>query len=66
MDTVIRRPNRRSAGLDLETFKVALELRDTLLQPEQVLAARIVHAEGVGPFIYALPKALEHSCDSRV
>src|SRR5690349_7351292 len=62
MDTVIPRPDRRHAGLDLKTCDVPLKLCDTIFQPEHVVATRIVHAECLGPFIHALPKALEHRC----
>jgi hypothetical protein len=62
MDTVIRRSGRRRSELDLKTFDFALESCDAIFQPEHVPAARIVHAEGLGPVIQALPKALEHRC----
>src|SRR5690242_432386 len=62
MDTVVRRSRRRRLKLDLKTLNLALELCDTIFQTGHAVAARIVHAEGVGPFVYALPKALEHRC----
>jgi hypothetical protein len=62
MDTVVRRSGRRRSKLDLKTLNLALKPCDAILQPKHVIAARIVHAEGVGPFIYALPKVLEYRC----
>jgi hypothetical protein len=44
MCAVIRRRNRRRSRLDLKTLDLALELRDTLFQPKDVLAVRVVHA----------------------
>jgi hypothetical protein len=62
MDTVIRRPDWHYSGLDLKILYITLELCDTLFQPERVVAARIVHGQGLGPVTQALPKALEHRC----
>jgi hypothetical protein len=65
MNTVIRRPDPRRSGLDPKTFDFALKLCDTIFQPEHVVAARIVHAQSVGPVIQALPKPLNiiaYSC----
>src|ERR1700747_1910493 len=61
MGTVFRRSRRRSKP-DLKPLNLSLKVCDAIFQTEHVVAARIVHAEGVGPFVYALPKALEHRC----
>src|SRR6516164_7240391 len=62
MNTVVRRSCQRPSNLDLKTLNLSLKVCDAIFQPEHVVAARIVHAGGVGPFVYALPKALEHRC----
>src|SRR5437763_8529289 len=62
MNTVIRRPDPRRSGPDPKTFDFALKLCDAIFQPEHVVAARIVHGQGLGPVTQALPKALGHRC----
>lgn len=59
---VVRQFHRRRLKLDLKAFNFALELCEAFFQPGHVVAARVVHAEGVGPFIHALPKAFEYRC----
>jgi hypothetical protein len=65
MNTVSRR-NEHCSGLDLKTLNLALKPFDAIFQPAHVLFARIVHAEGLGPVIQALPKVLEHRYGSCV
>jgi hypothetical protein len=61
MEAAILRASRCCSGLD-KAFNLALELCDTLFQAEHVLAARIVHAEDLGPVIQVVAKAPEHRC----